>query len=201
MPVRRAPASRKLGSIRRMAAVLMFVSFASCSGPPDQTVRHQQTNFEPGKCFGLDVNYSFVADHWEKSFYGPTRISIPFNFANSFDFDLLEPNRSRTAYAKVVSAPRNTALRIFFFSADEALVHQVEFRGGITECDLNRTTVSVTEFVRIPWPGVVRRITVSFSNLEKRTQLETNVEIISRFNPFNEKPVYRHHRAEFSRYE
>jgi len=201
MPVRRTPASRKPGSIRRMATVLMFGSLASCAGPNDQPVRHQQINFEPGKCFGLDVSYSFIADHSEKSFYGPTRISIPFNFANSFDFDLLETNRSRTAYAKVVSLSGNTALRILFSSADGTLVHQVEFPGGITECDLNKTTVSVTEFIRIPWPGVDRRITVSFSNLEKRTQLETNVEIISRFNPFNEKPVYRHHRAEFSRYE
>ncbi len=201
MPARCEPASRKSESIRRTAAVLMFVSLASCSGPPDQTVRHQQTNFEPGKCFGLDVNYSFIADHSEKSFYGPTRISIPFNFANSFDFDLLETNRSRTAYAKVVSASGNTVLRILFFSADGALVHQVEFPGGITECELHKTTVSVTEFVKIPWPGVDRRITVSFSGLEKKTQLETNVEIISRFNPFNEKSGYRQHRAEFSRYE
>ena len=201
MPARRAPASRKPGSIRRIAAVLTFVSLGSCSGPPDQTVRHQQTNFEPGKCFGLEVNYSFIADHSEKSFYGPTRISIPFNFANSFDFDLLETNRSRTVYAKVASAPGNAALRIFFFSAEGALVHQVEFPGGITECELNKTTVSVTEFVRIPWPGVDRRITVSFSSLEKKTQLETNVEIISRFNPFNEKPGYRQHRAVFSRHE
>ncbi|SRR6266571_8234941 len=201
MPVRCAPASRKLDSIGRMPAVLMFVSLVSCSGPPDQSVRHQQTIFEPGKCFGLDVNYSFIADHSEKSFYGPTRINIPFNFANSFDFDLVETNRSRTAYAKAVSAPGNTALRILFFSADGALVHQVEFPGGITECELNKTTVSVTEFVKIPWPGVDRRITVSFSSLEKKTQLETNVEIISRFNPFNEKPGYRQHRAVYSRHE
>jgi hypothetical protein len=201
MPVRCAPASRKLDSIRRMAAVLMFVSLASCSGPPDQTVRHQQTNFEPGKCFGLDVHYSFIADHSEKSFYGPTRIAIPFNFANSFDFDLSKTNGSRTTYAKVVPVPGNTALQILFFSADGALVHQVEFPGGIIKCDSNKTTVSVTEFVKIPWPGVDRRITVTFSSLGKRTQLETNVEIISRFNPFNEENVYRQHRAEFSRYE
>lgn len=201
MPARRAPTSRKPESIGRMAAALTFVLLASCSGPPDQTVRYQQTDFEPGRCFGLDVNYAFIADHSEKSFYGPTRTNIiPFNFANSFDFDLVETNRSRTAYAKVVSAPGNTALRILFFSADGALVHQVEFPGGITECELNKTTVSATEFVRIPWPGVDRRITVRFSSLENRTQVETNVEIFSRFNPFNEKPEYRQHRAVFSRF-
>ena len=182
---------------------MTFVSSVSCSGPPDQTVRYQQANFEPGKCLGLNVNYSFIADHSEKPFYESTRTSIPFNFANSFDFDLPSAIRSRPArpaYANVTAPPGQNTLQIRFFSADGVLVHQAEFPGGIIECGSNQTTVSYTRFVSVPWPGSDQRITVDFSRLGNEIQLETNVEIVPRVNPFNEKG-YRQYKAEFKPYE
>ena len=201
MPARRAPASRKPESITRMVAVLMFVSLASCSGPPDQTVRYQQTNFEPEKCFGLAAKYSFIADRWEKSPYG-SRIVIPFNFANSFYFDLDQAIISKIAYAKLVVARENATLRLLFFSADGTLVFQkTDFRNAeVIECGIDRTILSASSFTSVPWLGVDYRITVTFSSSEDKTRLETNVEIAPRLNPFDEKG-YRQYKAEFRPYE
>ncbi len=202
MPARRESASRKSESIRRTAAVLTFVSLAGCSGPPDQTVRQQQTDFEPGKCFGLDVNYSFIADHSEKPFYEATRTSIPFNFANSFYFDLDHAIISQIAYAKLVVAPESATLRLLFFSADGTLVFQkTDFHNvDVIECGIDRTILSLSSFTRVPWLGVDYRITVSFSSSENKIRLGTNVEIVPRLNPFNEKGN-RQYKAEFKRYE
>ena len=201
MPVPCAPASRKAESIRRIAAVLTFVSLGSCSGPPNQTVRHQQTNFEPGKCFGFAAKYSFIADRWEKSPYG-SRIAIPFNFANSFYFDLDHAIISQITYAKLVVAPENATLRLLFFSADGTLVFQkTDFRNAeVIECGIDRTILSASSFTSVPWLGVDYRITVTFSSSENKIRLETNVEIAPRLNPFNEKG-YRQYKAEFKPYE
>jgi len=184
-----------------MVAVLMFVSLASCSGPPDQTVRYQQTNFEPEKCFGLAAKYSFIADRWEKSPYG-SRIVIPFKFANSFYFDLDQAIISKIAYAKLVVARENATLRLLFFSADGTLVFQkTDFHNAeVIECGIDRTILSASSFTSVPWLGVDYRITVTFSSSENKTRLETNVEIAPRLNPFNEKG-YRQYKAEFKPYE
>src|SRR6266480_281192 len=201
MPARRAPASRKPESIGRMAAVLMVASLASCAGPPEPSVRHQQINFEPGKCFGLAAKYSFIADRWEKSPYG-SRIVIPFNFANSFYFDLDQAIIPRIAYAKLVVVPESASLRLLFFSADGTLVFQkTDFRNvEVIECGIDRTILSASTFTSVPWLGVDYRITVTFSSSENKIRLETNVEIVPRLNPFNEEG-YRQYKAEFKRYE
>jgi hypothetical protein len=189
-------------SVRRRAAVLMFVTLAGCAAPPDQSVRHQQTNIEPGKCFGLDVNYSFIADRSEKPFYEATRTVIPFNFANSFYFDLDHTIISQIAYAKVVVAPESATLRFLFFSADGSFVFQkTDFHNAeVIECGLDRTILSASTFTRVPWLGVDYRITVTFSSSENKIRLETDVEIVPRLNPFNEKG-YRQYKAEFRPYE
>jgi len=146
------------------------------------------------------VNYSFIADHSEKPFYESTRTRIPFNFANSFYFDLDHAIISRIAYAKPVVAPESATLRLLFFSADGTLVFQkTDFRNAeVIECGIDRTILSVSSFTSVPWLGVDYRITVSFSSFENKIRLETNVEIAPRLNPFNEKG-YRQYKASLSR--
>jgi hypothetical protein len=105
---------------------------------------------DTSKCYGLDTNFSFVADRYDDGPSGFQRI-YQKNFAHMFDFGVPGKIQSEAKYARVTVNAKDNSMHILFFSESENLIYQVDFDNAkILECE-NGRTVTVFSNILLRW--------------------------------------------------
>ena len=159
-----------------------------------------QEDVRPGGCFGLNVEWKFTADRYKRPWLENS--AAPFNFANLFDFDFLDPRGARVEYARVEFGSSDANPHLILFAANTQVLRRKKLDNAKVECGTERSVLNYSYSVHgaDSFGGSNRHLTLTFMRVNEVVRATSRIDLDSRWLVFRSSTETRENWAEFSRY-